>query len=1267
MTTVLPFGSNTITTFAYESFSYTISNPGPYTLTISNTPGLQSGYLTNNGSNVVFATSSNALPIGGTEVFAITASSGGTTVGTSVNTVSIKAGRFQDASGTGFVGSNFTFYKNEPITPVQLIAPFAIATPTAQPAIPTGLTYTSNASNVYSITGTPFTTVPQSNYLIIGKATGTNSGKIISSSIPISVSNERILLNLSGTPVISPMTIGTPISNRVLTARFPPYPSGGILRYAWFGLPDGIIATDNTGTPVTSPFSPIDPSSTLIITGTPTLAAAYAYKNADITSNAVSIGAFRTFPSPQITNEQTLVFAFGETVLFEPVTVPTLYDGVTISSGSIYFQAQTYFGSSSPIASIVSPDLRSDLSLSALYGPGRVNLTGTPSGSLGTATYTIRATNSNGVFRDLQVPITVAADSISFVSPPTPVDVCYTYVLSRPSSLALTGYYPSSVQFQATAASGNAVSFSAPGLVGTGLSLSNVTANTVQIVGIPDTVTALKNVRVTATATGTPATAFRDISLAVLNDVITIADVSASQLSFVQNRAITPIQFTASTLSERPVIAFTSIDLPSGLLLSTTGRLTGTPTATTSGTFTVTASTGYASQGKVFTYTLTPDSALFLVNPTTYTYSPLDSVFIQFNGLTYSGSALSNYTVTGFTPNYGLTVGSSTGVMSGTLQSGIPPDPLFPTSAVSFSVTAQSGLLSATLPSTFTVSNPVVHRSFLLVHNNVSEIGGAPANPGLWVNDDSTLSNWAIRQLGDFLTLARKNDTVDSNTYLLTAPDRSVWRSTDGVNFTSNYFGDSGNCNTPYKAINLSNSSNWVLAGTGFDVANGIDRVFYFTSSDDGVTWTRRDGLGLRMAPRSSNLIANYYTTAGIAFAIQDGVWLLGGGSNGLSGYWSGTTSMLRSTDEGSNWSQPSSKNWIEVAAFNTDASRWIRVGSDSNSLGDNTGSGYFNRASETIAYSDDQGASWMGVTGTYPDIGTYDIAYASGRWIAVGMQYDDVYNISTQVVWSSDGQTWSNVSLPITFTQYQGMHLPEVGPIWSDGSNWNLFVKRNDSASPTPVFDCKLFTHSLTGDLGTGWVEDVSGITPLSQGPNYISSFLQNYVRLGVPTTATLAFNSLPAGGPTLVSPTQTDYTVYQYVAITPITFTASGVGRVYYFVVTADLPTGISFDPITATLSGTSVVLGQKTFTIYAKDSVGVTRIVVSINTILPRVIRQQTSAGAWTSLVRQYTVVNGAENSVNNRTVPATYPPLGEFTRPYPPDSVDASGNPNCEICP
>ena len=1266
----LSFANNTLTTYVYEPFSYTISNPPPgtYTLTTSNSSGIPPGYLVNNGSNVVFSTSSNGMTAGTAPVFVVTATEGSTVL-TSSNTVNVKAGRFLDASGAGYDGRIFTFYKSEPITPISLVAPFAISTPTAVPTLPPGLSYTSNASNIYTITGTPVVTIPQSNYLIIGKATGSNLGKIITSQFSLSVSNERVLVSLTGSPIVGNMTIGTPISDRVITASYPPYPSGGTLRYSWFGLPDGISVTDSSGNTRTSPFTPTDASSTLIVTGTPTVIAANTYRDALITSNVVNFTATRTNPLPQISNSEAITFAFGETVLFDTPYLPPLYSGVALDPSATYFRAQTYFqNTGSAISNIFSPDLRSDLSINFVPGTGRGYLTGTPI-STGSASYTIRAINSNLTSRDISVPIIVSNDTVTI----TGVDTCYNFVLSRPSSLALTGYYPTNIQFSATAASGNPVTFSSSGLAGTGLSLSNISSNTVQLVGVPSTVTPLTTATVTASAVGTPATASRTFQFAILNDDISFSQPTSAQLSFIQNKAITPIQLTATTLSERPVISFIGSGMPTGVTVSTTGRISGTPTVDVSGSFNIIASTGYMNETKSYDYSITPDSVLFLVNPS-YVYEPLDNVSIDIDSLTYSGSALSNFAFSGFSPTYGLSIAPSTGVISGTLIDGLPPGTLYSSNTDNFTVTANAGLLSGTLPATFTGSNVVVNRSFLL-----ADVATGVADPYLYTTDNTTFSNWIGGTQFGGTTLALKNTSVDSNLFLIATGIGSYHRSPDGINWTniSNIAGTDGT-NTIYQFLYDSNSSNWYAAGTSQIIYSGIplETLTLFSSSDDGVSWTKVSTTNI--PPRRYDFTLNYYTNRGVAIAIKDGTILLGGGTFVGSGYYPGSTIAI-STDGGLTWDKTVGDfAGGEVAEFETSTSTWIAVGSSKYSMGYYYD--YFFENADTIKWSENQGETWTNATGAdYGDlfnVTTTKIVYDGvGTWLATGLNRpasDAFTTIVTGLSYSTNGKQWTQIraiDLGVTFTEMTGglgvagMPLPEINDIWIYNSYWYVYIRFNDLALGYPN---KILRHAIGGSMSSGWSVYAEGVQPFADDFNnnkYIHGFKNNFVRLGRPTTLTLTFDSLPSGGPTVTSPTQQSFLFYQYVPINTITFSASGTGVIYFFVDSATLPRGLTFDPLTGTLSGTPVLIGRQSFTVYAKDDNGVTQIVIDTNTIIPQVIRQQSSAGAWTSLVRQYTVVNAAQNSVNGRALPATEPPLGEFMRPEPPDSVSASGDPNC----
>lgn len=1274
MTTVKPFGTNTLATFQYEPFSYTIyGTDASYTLTTSNSSGIPPGYITVDNSAVIFAASSNAMAAG-TQSFVITASLGSNVVATSSNTVTVGTGRFLDASNNPLSGNNYVFYQNEPITPVSVRAPFAISTPTSSPILPPGLVFTAadTSGALYNISGTPTITVPQSNYLFVGRGTGSNLGKIITSSnVGIVVSNERVLLNLSGSPIVSSMTIGTPITTRAITAQFPPYPSGGTLAYTWSGLPDGIVVKDSTGVVKTSPFAPVDASYTLVLEGTPTLAAAQAFQAAGISNKTVNFVATRTSPLPPISNNVAFTFSFGETVLFTSnVVQPILYKNAPVNQSSNFFTAQTYFasGPGTAISNIFSvTTLPTDLSLTFIPSLSRSNLSGTPIVDVSSTSYTIRAINSNGVFRDTTATFSVVTDTITFTSP-VGTDLCYNFIVARPLSNALTGYYPYPIVFQATAASGSPLQFDSSDLA-TGIDLSFATANSVRLFGTPTTATALRNLKVVATSSVTNVSGSRDVSYAVLGDTITFADVSASLLSFVQNRAIAPIQFTATALSQRPVIAYTSSNLPAGLFLTRAGAVSGTPTGNANGSFTVRADTGFSIGDASFSFTIAPDSIIFPVIPNVYQYSPGNAVSMDIDAIAYSGTTVSNYAFSNFTESYGLSINSTTGLITGVLGDGIPPNPLLPSSC-NFYVNVVAGTLNASLAATLVTTNPIVNRAWMFDHNTsafqASQLySNDNGDYSVWISDPGVLGQQWIT---DFQT---KNNTVDSNVFLMCdsglTSNSTILRSTDGLNFTPAFFGNVVSYDRPYTVRNVPNTSTWYLAGTAL-LASQYQVAFY-TSTDDGVSWTRGNNTlsGLQMSSRQSSNVTNYYTWQGIALGYSNGTLVMGGGVDPF--FVGGANVMMRSTDGGARWDPVSSGAFtVEVGNIVTGDSIWVATGSDNYSSGLNY-FGLFGSNGDVLKYSSD-GDTWQPCRDDAESNAVgYEVAYASNTWLATCLETTGGgTSVRTKVICSTNGVNWSNVTLDasLSFTDFSDMHLPEAGSLWFDGSNWNVLVKLDNVGMGD--YRCILYSHDLSSSLTSGWTVRVPNVFQFAQQGQQPKGFVQRYVRTGTPTVATFTFNSLPLNGPTITSPTQFSYTFYQYVPITPIQVTSTGTGPVYYFVQDADLPTGIRFDPLTATFSGMSVTLGQKSFNIYAQDicTNGVTVATFNTNTVLPVVVRQQTGAGAWTSLVRQYTVVNAAQNSVNGRALPATEAALGEFTRPEPPDSVSADGNPNCSKC-
>lgn len=1221
MTTDLSFTNNTIPTFQYEAFSYRISN-SKTPLTAVPSSGIPAGYLTVSGSSVFFATTSNIMSAG-TQTFTITDASSNV----SSNTVTIGSGRFRDASGGNSVSGNaYTFYKGEPIPQIPLYAPFSVSLPTSSPILPPGLVfYSTSNGTVYNISGTPTVTSPQSNHLFLGRGTGSNLGKIITSSnVSLVVSNERMVINVSGSTIVSNMTIGTAITTRAVTASFPPYPSGGALTYSWSGLPDGIGVKDASGILRSSGSISISNTPyTIAVEGTPTLAAATAFQTADISSTVVNIVATRTSPQPTLTSNVAFTFTFDRTILFTSnVVKPVLYVNVPVDPSSNYFSAQVYFGAGT-ISDISAPfGLPSGLSLSSLVA-GRVNLIGTPTAA-SAGTYTIRAFSTGLAARDVNANIVISNDVVTFTSPA--IDACYTFIEARPLTAALTGYYPYPIDFKATAASGFPVTFTGTNIP-SGIDFSYPSPGTARLTGSTLAQSGLGVMRIKATAATSDASATRDLSYSVIADAITFA--SLPTFAFVQNRTITPTQFFATTLSGRTVTSYTSPDLPAGLDLTRTGRLSGTPTAVVDASFTVLASTGFGTpQPGSFNYNTTADSVLLLAVPPVSTYIPGGNVSIDINGIAYSGGVVSNYSLSNFTPSYGLSINSNTGLISGTLT---PPLARF----TSFYANASVGVVDSSISCTITSILSGAPRTFLINHNDDSSASL------MYITDTSSLVTWTGNGSdiapGKWITdFQAKNTTLDSNTFLLCYSgydsNPTIRRSRDGIKFTDVGFRDPSNF--PYAVLNPSNTPTWYVGGSE-DLGGGSNRVVFYRSTDDGITWTPAISNGLVMEPRKSTDIANYYTWKGVALGHSNGVYMIGGDI------------MMRSPDA-LRWQPVGGGFTTEVGAFSMTGPVWVATGSDGNSSGSNYGGSF--STTTTLKWSDDQGANWSNAYGDAGDFIGYEVAYVSNTWLSTAMSVTRTTDgIFSKFLCSSNGIDWSNITLDASFTVFTENHLPEVGSLWFDGSNWNAIVKLDGSLA-------SVYSHDLATPLTSGWTS-AGPLTPFISNAQ-LKGFRREVIRVGVPENNTFTFPAPPLG-PTVVSPTESSFIAYQYVPITPITFTVTGGGGgfVYYFVDAASLPVGITFDPLTATLSGTSVQLGTRNFIIYIRDNAGVTPVSAQITTVIPRVTRQQTGAGAWTSLVRQYTEVNAAQNSVNGKVLPSTEAVLGEFMRPEPPDSVSA----------
>ena len=1243
MSTELPFGSNTINTYVYESFSYTISNPNPslYTLSTTNTPGILPGYLTNNGSNVIFAGISNAMSAG-TESFTVTATDGGGNIaGVSSNVVKINVGRFTDPSGNTYVGSNFVFYENEPITPIRLLSPFQTVYPFTKPTLPPGLGFIANGPTEWDIMGTPRITAPTSNYLITANGTTSNSSKIVSTNFNLTVSNERIRTDLSGSPIVN-MVVDTPIVPRVVTANF----AGTGLNYVVSGLPDGIYVTDNSGNippNVFQGFFPTDPSYTMIITGTPTVAGALAFKNAGLSNAVITVNTSGIGSNLRgISSSFNMTFGFGETVLFDPVTIPTLYKDVPLDPSANFYRAATYFSSGAAITSIAAASLPTGLSLTPVVN-GVSYLTGTPTVA-GTGTYTITATNSNAFTRDLSSTITVVQDTVSFVSPPTAaVDTCYNFVLSRPLDASLTGYYPSPIQIRAVAASGSPITWSIPAFSGTGIGF-DICGNTITLAGVPNTVTSLSTMAVTANATQTPATATRNFKFAILNDVITVSDVSAGLFQFFQNRTITPIQFSATTLSARPISSFSATGLPAGVSISPSGLLTGKPTGDTSGTMTVIASTGYTFGSKAFDYNVVRDNMVIAMANGSETVGPIFSG-VDFRAVTYSGTpgtlSLINSQVVPYQFDFIDLSMTSAGIMSGNLSNSsfILPEYRIP-------VYGAAGNYNTNVVVDIAVSNSPTPVGLMMISTDDPSPSGIPPLPPNTARVQVFRTTDASVQFSDMISLA-------------ITPTKKTWTSVLDV------------CGVTWGrgTYDMAQDSSRVIAIAGSNI---------YRSLDDGATWstipssniTKLSGvlgpyLGGIITP--SNPIFSTIATDGSSNWVA-----LGLGSTGTTNY----TIVRRSTDGGTTWTDTSINQLLNPPGQDSrtrmiynngryiltqETSPYIAYAASSNPIqwsnalvplvpgapqvrgiaaNGNTlvAVGTSNMTNKGLV-SIDNGLSWSALPADpVPSIGgeLVDVQYSEGYWTVIGQDTGSYrFSYSTDLSnWTVDSQSFPN-------------------------QTWRLL---DDGLSRTSVGDldnARLWQAALPSSLGFSNSTFTITASP-SISFNSMKRVLGRKVDNG-PVTATIRI-LYDISGMGWAEPVSSSFTEYQYTTIDPIPIRAIVPTDAFTYYYTTTLPDGLSLvlDPsgISAQITGRSMAYSDAlvpvTLIANHADSKIITRI-IGIRTVLPNVYRNQTSAGAWTSLTRQYTQVNAAQNARDNRTFPQVNPILGEFTSPGAPDVI------------
>jgi hypothetical protein len=382
---------------------------------------------------------------------------------------------------------------------------------------------------------------------------------------------------------------------------------------------------------------------------------------------------------------------------------------------------------------------------------------------------------------------------------------------------------------------------------------------------------------------------------------------------------------------------------------------------------------------------------------------------------------------------------------------------------------------------------------------------------------------------------------------------------------------------------------------------------------------------------------------------------------------------MLRSTDDGATWSTSITGGFTkETAYFNTEnPDVWVATGSSGYKSFDNLASfsdPVFSTDTDTIKYSYDQGQNWSNAIGAFNMFG-YEVIYASNIWVATGVDAtivsgNTIYTLKLK--YSTDGINWNNAT-PFTFDISSSLPFIAPLPLGSmnyDGSNWNVF--RTDLSGSSP----KLYSTTSISNPTSAWTNTTVSSLP-SNVSRVISYTHPQYLRTtGTDSpnlVITLSFDLRVGEGPLITSPSLRSFLVYQYIPVSIQLGAAHVSGNVYFFITNAELPPGLTFNPLTNIISGKPAQIGNYTTRVFAQDASGITVDSFNFTVNVPKLLRKQDGAGAYTSLLKQYTEVLAAQSGRDQRMLPNQERRLGEFMSPVPPAVITQAFSTDCITCP
>ena len=1196
--------------YKFEAFSYVFSITGVgNTLTLRYTNSSSQlrvfSTLSSDGKTFTFA---GTPPASYASTFSLVVDlmDGTTVVSTTTFPVTIGAARIQLIPASPYALNQYENISNTFGSNITLTASNDPTTTISVPTLPSGLSF----SNAYTIVGTPRVQQPLRNYQLI--ASNSSNGNIATANIAISVGVQVVRITPSSAAFTNLNTISTPTAT--FTSLLPATIYGYTYQYLLPALPSGLFFTDISNVPQTggSFFTPTDPSNTVKLAGTPNMTDAFGFPSSGIV-NVQLAGYFRDATNVQTIGTASLSFQFAETVLLTTTVSSNLYVGKALGSNDVVITAASYFPSTSLIETFgYSGVLPNGLSLSA--GPPWY-LIGTPT-TAGTTSNIVTAMNFNGISNTTPLVITINPDIVTFTGTPSN----QSYIVSLP--LASNAF-----QVQASATSGSVVTYSSS----LDFSLYGLTFNTTTgtLSGVP--LSNLSNTPVTFTATDELG-AFATVSpsFEIRRDVFTWPTYAPT---FFQNRPITPFQIVVSTLSGRAIQSFSSTDVPPGLLLSSSGLITGTFEGSTNSTFTVTATTGYqapsTTASQTYSYTAIADNLLIAqvngIDSFSDTFS-VDFTTVQYSsdGVVYPTYSVSNVYPLQY-PEPVITM-SPSGTLSGDFTEVPTPYPTYvadiiatysgvttsTTAVISISNTPTPLLLAGVAsPSACNVPQLQTTSSYVFTANtsgarlttNQTWGGALPIGVGYFPSSQLYPD---IGQLGTGFVAVTPSNVFDG-----------VYNSgTAGVNWTANTPVPSPLTIDRFGCVATDGVSEWFLVQMSSPIVS-----FYRTGNTGPWTQSLPD-----LNTRSTN------TNGDTALTYIGSNYVFGQASNGACCnllYYTPSVDRRR-------WLHPTSPpTFSNILRFATSNTTLVAVGSGAD---EDTGA---------LSYSTDYGVTWsMPTLPSWmqgPNVVLNDIAYDNNTWVTCGLDA----NGSNLIAYSADISNWQI---------YSNTGSNRWSAVAFNGNAWTIAGSRiitGPSSNQTLI---------LSLDAGPWPTQATSlAINPIAVAGTTLSNTILFSKLITTAFSNTSSFSGtvfIPPGTLTFTQPTQSSFVLYQHV---PYTIPIAAVGTpdfIYYYA--AGLPVGLHLvlEPTgtTATISGRSSSNGLSYALVYAKTgSSAAVAYRLSINTVLPYFTTPQLGAGAYTAIVREHVDADAAQNARDAIVYPRVNPLAGPFMAPRAPDVV------------